>query len=432
MADQDAEQLPQIRAYEKSSPAIIYFAISLLPLLVGISLVVGSLMTPAPFKVYLHWIAALAGGTGLAGLTLLGLTLVSVRGQRGWPIAFGLAILGWLGGLMATLNSSAPSPAKILAVMVPPSLAFLTYRIGIYIASGFLLPTDKKGGGRKQVHLFLSDYSYQVYPRLVRFFFYFFYRENRPCYVITDERREEDRIERRVKGNPFTKFATGPGIIISGCNYAVAVSDGLTFKGVKPPGVTFTGFGDQPVRTVDLRPQLRTFTVHALTKDGIEVQVLFFAPFEIDRGGLEPELGKPPPYRPGAAFKAVHQQKMEHSWEEGGNTQQRDWDELPVIVGKAHPQPAATEPMPLKIFVEPAPSGCRIRVQNNPAILLSEQNPQEALLVLARTVRQLLETAGPEAIELYYDDAVSWDAVVKIYDLLYALGTRNITFRIEE
>ena len=182
--------------------------------------------------------------------------------------------------------------------------------------------------------MFLSDYSYQVYPRLVRFFFYFFYRENRPCYVITDERREEDRIERRVKGNPFTKFATGPGIIISGCNYAVAVSDGLTFKGVKPPGVTFTGFGDQPVRTVDLRPQLRTFTVHALTKDGIEVQVLFFAPFEIDRGGLEPELGKPPPYRPGAAFKAVHQQKMGHSWEEGGNTQQRDWDELPVIVGK--------------------------------------------------------------------------------------------------
>jgi hypothetical protein len=33
---------------------------------------------------------------------------------------------------------------------------------------------------------------------------------------------------------------------------------------------------------------------------------------------------------------------------------------------------------------------------------------------------------------LYCDDGVSWDLVVKIYDVLYGLGAQNITFRIEE
>ena len=66
------------------------------------------------------------------------------------------------------------------------------------------------------------------------------------------------------------------------------------------------------------------------------------------------------------------------------------------------------------------------------AIRLFEENPQESLLVLARKVRQELETTGPVPVELYYDDAISWDIVVKVYDVLYALGLQNITFRIEE
>ena len=105
---------------------------------------------------------------------------------------------------------------------------------------------------------------------------------------------------------------------------------------------------------------------------------------------------------------------------------------LPVIVGKVPPQVVEADRTPLKIVIEPDASGFRMRVEHLPAIVLSQENPQEALLVLARTVRQMLETIGPVPIELYYDDAVSWDAVVKIYDVLYALGTQNITFRVEE
>ena len=105
---------------------------------------------------------------------------------------------------------------------------------------------------------------------------------------------------------------------------------------------------------------------------------------------------------------------------------------LPVIVGKTNPQSAVIQDTPLKIFIEADPSGCLLRVENCPVIRLFDENPQESLLVLARKVRQELETTGPIPVELYFDDAISWDIVVKVYDVLYALGLQNITFRIEE
>ena len=66
-------------------------------------------------------------------------------------------------------------------------------------------------------------------------------------------------------------------------------------------------------------------------------------------------------------------------------------------------------------------------------ITLSTQNPQQGLLELTETLQGIdaLKTAG-SPFELYCDDAVTWDLVVKVYDLLYALGARDITFRVEE
>ena len=105
---------------------------------------------------------------------------------------------------------------------------------------------------------------------------------------------------------------------------------------------------------------------------------------------------------------------------------------LPVIVGKANTQPAIVQDAPLKIVVEAEPSGCSLRVADRPAIKIADGNLSESLLVLARRVRQELESTGPIPVELYYDDAIPWDIVVKVYDVIYALGLQNITFRIEE
>lgn len=186
---------------------------------------------------------------------------------------------------------------------------------GLYVVSGFLLPLPDESH-RGKVFNFLRDYASHV---------------NFPAYVVVDELSEEDKVEKRVPGNMFSQFATSPGFVLTGCDHAVAISDGLKFKGVKGPGVVFTGFSDQVVRTIDLRPQLRAFPVEALTKDGIKIRVLAFTPFKIDARGREPRLGEPLPYNKGAAFRAVHAQKMEH---EDGEKKQCSWDDLPRMIAE--------------------------------------------------------------------------------------------------
>jgi regulator of protease activity HflC (stomatin/prohibitin superfamily) len=97
---------------------------------------------------------------------------------------------------------------------------------------------------------------------------------------------------------------------------------------VQGPGVAFIRFADQAVQVIDLRPQLRTFHVEALTKDGIKIKVLAFAPCKIDAGDKQPALGEPLPYNKSSAFKAFHAQRAEH---EGNQTKQRLWYDLPRV-----------------------------------------------------------------------------------------------------
>jgi regulator of protease activity HflC (stomatin/prohibitin superfamily) len=187
--------------------------------------------------------------------------------------------------------------------------------LGLFVVSGFLLPLPDKSH-RGKVFNFLRDYMLHA---------------NFPAYVVVDELHEEDKVEKRVPGSSFGRLATGPGFILTDCDHAVAISAGIKFKGVQGPGVIFTGFGDQVMRTIDLRPQLRAFPVEALTKDGIKIRVLAFTPFKIDARGRQPRLGEPLPYNKGAAFRAVHAQKIEH---EGSEKKQCSWGDLPRMIAE--------------------------------------------------------------------------------------------------
>lgn len=105
---------------------------------------------------------------------------------------------------------------------------------------------------------------------------------------------------------------------------------------------------------------------------------------------------------------------------------------LPLIVGKGEPQSAVMQDNPLRVYIESDSSGCQLRVEDYSPIRLLDETPKESLLVLTRKVQLALEATGPIPVELYCDDAVPWDIVVKVYDVLYALGLQDITFRIEE
>ena len=223
-------------------------------------------------------------------------------------VTLAIAIL-WLTGL--TRHMQGAGIVLLLSLVAGGAVLLL----GLFVVSGFLLPLpDQRHRGK--VFNFLRDYMLHG---------------NFPAYVVVDELHEEDKVEERVPGNSFSRFATGPGFILTDCDHAVAISAGIKFKGVQGPGVIFTGFGDQVMRTIDLRPQLRAFPVEALTKDGIKIRVLAFTPFKIDARGRQPRLGEPLPYNKSAAFRAVHAQKIEH---EGSEKKQCSWGDLPRMIAE--------------------------------------------------------------------------------------------------
>ncbi|MFL7791935.1 MAG: SPFH domain-containing protein [Anaerolineae bacterium] len=184
-----------------------------------------------------------------------------------------------------------------IELFVSMAMTLLLFRIGLPPASGSLFPLPGREHWGKALG-FLQDWILGY---------------NYPGYVVVDELYEEDRVEERVPGNRFRQLGDAPGfIIIDDCHYAVAVSAGTKFKGVKGPGVIFTGYADQVMQTVDLRPQLRAFPVEAVTKDGIPIKTVVFTPCKIDSRGRPPQLGEHLAYSPAAGFKAIRAQEMRH------------------------------------------------------------------------------------------------------------------------
>ncbi|MBP8604778.1 MAG: biopolymer transporter ExbD [Phycisphaerae bacterium] len=105
---------------------------------------------------------------------------------------------------------------------------------------------------------------------------------------------------------------------------------------------------------------------------------------------------------------------------------------LPFSLRKTGTHAAAVPNETVKIYIKSQQNTCLIDIDNRLEITLDAQNPQQGLLMLAQNIQQITENFGAVPIELYCQDSVLWDYVVKIYDVLYALGAYSITFRIEE
>lgn len=256
-------------------------------------------------------------------LLLLGLT--ALQGP-GWlaAILFGLAVLIW--GITVLVDLP---PALAGGFLVGGVVLFLLFLVGsLFALGGYLLPFPPPDPRLKKSRLRLRLQNHWTAFKIL---LDHASRTNYPFWVVTREPREEDKMEQRGEGDPLALSALGNGIILSDCDHVVAVSSGLQFKGTQGPGLSFTGFADRPMRTLDLRPQLRSFLVHGLTRDGIQVKVNASTPFQIDRGEQQPRLGEPFPYRKNAAFRAVHAQMTALAG--SPDHPQHAWDELPRLYG---------------------------------------------------------------------------------------------------
>jgi regulator of protease activity HflC (stomatin/prohibitin superfamily) len=290
-----------------------------------IPLFIFALLFPSPFT---SWLIRLGLALLFIYFVLIFLMVIGLQDRKGIA-TIGLLIPTVLWLVWMFEIAPLPLPLKLTLLVVEVLLFGGVLLSGLFLLGGFLLPfppLDPSLPRPERLRRRLEE-CWRAFKILLDVLLGW----NYPFWVVTREPREEDKIEERGKGDALAMFAIGNGIIISDCDHAVAVSSGLQFKGAQGPGLSFTAFGDRPMRTLDLRPQLRAFTVQSLTRDGIQVKVLAFTPFQIDRGEQQPRLGEPFPYRKSAAFRAVHAQMMAVT---GGPDHPRyAWDELPQLYG---------------------------------------------------------------------------------------------------
>lgn len=90
---------------------------------------------------------------------------------------------------------------------------------------------------------------------------------------------------------------------------------------------------------------------------------------------------------------------------------------------------------PLILEVTGRPGGCIARIGTEEGISISEELSAVGLTAFADTLNRVSlsqQRTSADPIELICHDEVTWDFVVKIYDVLHAMGASNITFVMTE
>ncbi|MBN1816900.1 MAG: biopolymer transporter ExbD [Sedimentisphaerales bacterium] len=92
---------------------------------------------------------------------------------------------------------------------------------------------------------------------------------------------------------------------------------------------------------------------------------------------------------------------------------------------------------PLAICLFPASEGCRITIgaEIPLAEILVDIDPKaEQMEEFSQSLKAILgrqKRTASDPIEIRCDDQVLWDHLVKVYNLLYAMGVNDITFAME-
>ncbi|MGC9520810.1 MAG: hypothetical protein ACP5HG_02880 [Anaerolineae bacterium] len=155
----------------------------------------------------------------------------------------------------------------------------------------------------------------------------FFTRAPRTTWVV-----EEGKVVSRIRGRPFG--GSGPGLLITEPENVVVLKSGASITRVAGPGAVLTGPGETPYRVVDLRDQLRTTTVNAITRDGIEVRAPLTLLFRTKRGYKDIALGEPWPYRNQRdVLQAVFAEEVDPTGRGPLDAHSANpWEELPVKI----------------------------------------------------------------------------------------------------
>ncbi|MFH1636455.1 MAG: SPFH domain-containing protein, partial [Chloroflexota bacterium] len=272
---------------------------------------------PAAFFSVVCIAAGLLWGWPAALAAVLVVEIIAIWGGKNIFQSSGVKSIGvlWLWyaaiGALVYLNKTW---FGLIAIALP---AFVILWGGLFLFSGSILPVK---GAEQRMQAFRSLLTFTL-------------GTNFPYFIIQDWKKEEKPIP-RVDGNPYSRYLSGPGIVLTSCDHLVVTTTRLKSNLVQSPGLTFTGKYEEIQAVVDLRPQLRAFTVQAETQDGIPIKIFSFWPCKIDSGRRQPGWKESYPYNKESVFRAVYQQPQGHKWDqdETGRIHEElkkiDWDDL--------------------------------------------------------------------------------------------------------
>jgi biopolymer transport protein ExbD len=106
---------------------------------------------------------------------------------------------------------------------------------------------------------------------------------------------------------------------------------------------------------------------------------------------------------------------------------------LPLVFGTDASASLKT-PKTLHLVIAADGQGCAVKVGDGEAIIISNAVPESGLAALAERVQTAVsaEEGVGRPIYLNCGNAVSWELVTKVYDVLYGMGARDITFVVED
>jgi hypothetical protein len=123
-------------------------------------------------------------------------------------------------------------------------------------------------------------------------------------------------------------------LVVTEPENVVVLKSGAKLTRVAGPGAVLTEQGEMPFRVVDLRNQMRSHQVDAITRDGIEVRMPVSCAFRIARGAAEVRLGAGWPYRRQQdVLQALFSEEVDQSGRSPVDTHAaHPWEELAVQI----------------------------------------------------------------------------------------------------
>jgi hypothetical protein len=151
---------------------------------------------------------------------------------------------------------------------------FLTVLLTLWSRKVVPLPSGLRGASGQAVKVILGYFT--SFPK--------------PTWVV-----EDGQLQTRIVGSPF--LGSGPGTLVTEPENVVLLKTAAEVTRVVGPGVAFVSPMVTPAQVVDLRNQIRSTTVSATTRDGIEMAIPVSSLFRVDRGLKPITLKQPWPYR---------------------------------------------------------------------------------------------------------------------------------------